>query len=155
MTSASVPPWLLMMLSRQINVPNTSSGSPSGVIGSGMLVLSLRILVFSFCMLWPIWVEVALSKKVLYCICCWLWERSTSSSSCIHIVHWIKFLLWAVVSLWIMTNFIHGSYCYMQQQQFKPNPSKIETILKMEPPLDKAGVKRLRGTTNYLSKVSP
>ena len=103
-------------------------------IGSGMLVLSLRILVFSFCMLWPIWVEVALSKKVLYCICCWLWERSTSSSSCIHIVHWIKFLLWAVVSLWIMTNFIHGSYCYMQQQQFKPNPSKIETILKMEPP---------------------
>lgn len=43
----------------------------------------------------------------------------------------------------------------MQQQQFKPNPSKIETIHKMEPPLDKAGVKRLRGTTNYLSKFSP
>ena len=34
----------------------------------------------------------------------------------------------------------------------KPDPSKVEAILKMEPPTDKAGVERLRGTVNYLSR---
>ena len=37
----------------------------------------------------------------------------------------------------------------------KPDPSKVEAILKMEPPTDKAGVERLRGTVNYLSRFVP
>ena len=37
----------------------------------------------------------------------------------------------------------------------KPDPSKIEAVTKMEPPTDKAGVERLRGTVNYLSKFVP
>ena len=37
----------------------------------------------------------------------------------------------------------------------KPDPSKVEAILKMEPPTDKAGVERLRGTLNYLSRFVP
>lgn len=37
----------------------------------------------------------------------------------------------------------------------KPDPSKVEAITKMEPPPDKAGVERLRGTVNYLSKFVP
>lgn len=37
----------------------------------------------------------------------------------------------------------------------KPDPTKIEAILKMDPPEDKAGVERLRGTVNYLSKFVP
>ena len=34
----------------------------------------------------------------------------------------------------------------------KPDPSKIEAIVRMEPTTDKAGVERLRGTVNYLSR---
>ena len=37
----------------------------------------------------------------------------------------------------------------------KPDPSKIEAIVRMEPPTDKAGVKRLRRTVNYLSRFVP
>ena len=37
----------------------------------------------------------------------------------------------------------------------KPDPSKIEAVLKIEPPKDKAGVERLRETVNYLSKFVP
>ena len=37
----------------------------------------------------------------------------------------------------------------------KPDPSKVEAVLKMEPPTDKTGVERLRGTVNYLSKFVP
>lgn len=37
----------------------------------------------------------------------------------------------------------------------KPDPSKVEAILKMEPPTDKAGVERLRETVNYLSRFVP
>nr|XP_058940983.1 uncharacterized protein K02A2.6-like [Pocillopora verrucosa] len=37
----------------------------------------------------------------------------------------------------------------------KNDPSKVEAILKMEPPTDKAGVERLRGTVNYLSRFVP
>ena len=37
----------------------------------------------------------------------------------------------------------------------KPDPSKVEAILKMEPPTDKGGVERLRGTVNYLSRFVP
>ena len=37
----------------------------------------------------------------------------------------------------------------------KPDPSKVEAVLKMEPPTDKAGMERLRGTVNYLSKFVP
>ncbi|KAL9978632.1 hypothetical protein ACROYT_G016169 [Oculina patagonica] len=37
----------------------------------------------------------------------------------------------------------------------KPDPSKVEAITKTEPPTDKAGVERLRGTVNYLSKFVP
>lgn len=35
----------------------------------------------------------------------------------------------------------------------KPDPAKIETILKMPHPTDKKGVERLLGTVNYLAKV--
>ena len=34
----------------------------------------------------------------------------------------------------------------------KPDPSKVDTILKMEPPKDVAAVRRLVGLLNYLSK---
>ena len=37
----------------------------------------------------------------------------------------------------------------------KPDTSKVEAVLKMEPPTDKAGLERLRGTVNYLSKFVP
>ena len=37
----------------------------------------------------------------------------------------------------------------------KPDPAKIEAIVKMKPPVDKAGVERLRGTVNYLSRFVP
>ena len=37
----------------------------------------------------------------------------------------------------------------------KPDPAKIEAIVKMKPPTDKAGVERLRGTVNYLSRFVP
>ena len=37
----------------------------------------------------------------------------------------------------------------------KPDPSKIEAIVMMEPPTDNAGVERLRGTVNYLSRFFP
>ena len=37
----------------------------------------------------------------------------------------------------------------------KPDPSKIEAIVRMEPPTDKTGVERLRGTVNYLSRFFP
>ena len=37
----------------------------------------------------------------------------------------------------------------------KPDPSKIEAIVRMEPPTDKTGVERLRGTVNYLSRFVP
>ena len=37
----------------------------------------------------------------------------------------------------------------------KPDPSKIEAVVKMDAPTDKAGVERLRGTVNYLSKFVP
>ena len=39
----------------------------------------------------------------------------------------------------------------MSYKGLKPNPSKAEAVLKMEPPTDKAGVERLGGTVNYLS----
>jgi len=34
----------------------------------------------------------------------------------------------------------------------KPDPARIEAIVKMKLPTDKAGVERLRGTVNYLSR---
>ena len=37
----------------------------------------------------------------------------------------------------------------------KPDPAKIEAIVKMKPPTDKTGVERLRGTVNYLSRFVP
>ncbi|XP_041362008.1 uncharacterized protein K02A2.6-like [Gigantopelta aegis] len=37
----------------------------------------------------------------------------------------------------------------------KPDPAKIEALVKMEPPTDKEGVERLRGMVNYLSKFLP
>ena len=37
----------------------------------------------------------------------------------------------------------------------KPDPTKIEAIVKMKPPTDKAGVERLRGTANYFSRFVP
>ena len=37
----------------------------------------------------------------------------------------------------------------------KPDPSKIEAIVMMEPPTDNAGVERLRGTVNYPSRFVP
>ena len=37
----------------------------------------------------------------------------------------------------------------------KPDPSKVEAILKMERPGDKEAVERLRGTVNYLSRYLP
>lgn len=37
----------------------------------------------------------------------------------------------------------------------KPDPTKIEAILKMPPPTDKKGVERLLGTVNYLAKFVP
>ena len=37
----------------------------------------------------------------------------------------------------------------------KPNPAKIEAIVNMKLPTDKAGVKRLRGTVNYLLRFVP
>lgn len=43
----------------------------------------------------------------------------------------------------------------MSSEGLKPDPSKIEAILKMDPPKDKAGVERLRGTVNYLSRFLP
>ena len=43
----------------------------------------------------------------------------------------------------------------VSSQGLKPDPAKIEAIVKMKPPTDKAGVERLRGTVNYLSKFVP
>lgn len=37
----------------------------------------------------------------------------------------------------------------------RPDPTKIEAILKMPPPTDKKGVERLLGTVNYLAKFVP
>ena len=37
----------------------------------------------------------------------------------------------------------------------KPDPSKLEVVLKMEPPTHKAGVERPRRTVNYLSRFVP
>lgn len=37
----------------------------------------------------------------------------------------------------------------------KPDPTKIEAILKMPPPTDMKGVERLLGTVNYLAKFVP
>ena len=43
----------------------------------------------------------------------------------------------------------------VSSSDFKPDPSKIEAIDRMEPPTDKAGVEILRGTVNYLSRFVP
>ena len=40
-------------------------------------------------------------------------------------------------------------------KSLNPDPSKVEAILKTEPPPDKAHVERLRGTVNYLSLFVP
>ena len=37
----------------------------------------------------------------------------------------------------------------------KPDPSKIEAILKMDPPANKTGVDQLRGMVNYMSRFLP
>ena len=37
----------------------------------------------------------------------------------------------------------------------KPDPIKIEAVINMKPPTDKAGVERLRGMVNYLAKFVP
>ena len=38
-------------------------------------------------------------------------------------------------------------------QVLKPNPSKVEAILKLETPKTKEDIERLNGTVNYLAKV--
>ena len=43
----------------------------------------------------------------------------------------------------------------VSKEGLKPDPLRIEAVLKMEPPTDKASVERLRGTVNYLSKFVP
>ena len=40
-------------------------------------------------------------------------------------------------------------------QGFKPNPSKVEAILKLETPKTKEDIERLNGTVNYLAKFLP
>ena len=37
-------------------------------------------------------------------------------------------------------------------QVLKPNPSKVEAILKLETPKTKEDIERLNGTVNYLAK---
>lgn len=43
----------------------------------------------------------------------------------------------------------------LRSEGFKPNPTKIEAMLKMGPPKDKAGAERLRGTVYYPSRFLP
>lgn len=57
------------------------------------------------------------------------------------------------VSLWIERNPIRGPCS--EQEGLKPDLSEIEAVLTMDPPKDKAGVERLRGTVNNLSRFLP
>lgn len=43
----------------------------------------------------------------------------------------------------------------VSSEGFQPDPSKIEAILKMDLPKDKASVERLRSTVNYHSRFLP
>lgn len=43
----------------------------------------------------------------------------------------------------------------VSSEGLKPDPTKIDAVLKMEPPSDKAAVERLRGTANYLARFVP
>lgn len=43
----------------------------------------------------------------------------------------------------------------VSSSSLKLDPSKIKAVLKMELPIDKAGVERLRGTVSYLSNFVP
>lgn len=43
----------------------------------------------------------------------------------------------------------------MSSEGLKPDPTKIDAVLKMKPPSDKAAVERLRGMVNYLARFVP
>ena len=43
----------------------------------------------------------------------------------------------------------------LTRQGLKPDPSKVEAILKLQPPKNKLEVQRLNGTVNYLAKFLP
>ncbi|CAH8475349.1 unnamed protein product [Schistosoma turkestanicum] len=70
LTSASDPPFSLMMLPRYVKVLMSSKASPSRVIWLVHVVLHRRILLFPLCMLRPTAAEAAATLVVFSCICC-------------------------------------------------------------------------------------
>ena len=69
LTSASVPPRLLMTLPRYVKVSTSSSAFPSSVTGSVLAAFIMRTLVFPLWMFRPTCKETAASYVVLSCIC--------------------------------------------------------------------------------------
>ena len=67
LTSSSVPPFLLIVLPRYVNV--SFSGSPFIVMGLLFFVLAFIILVLLLLMLSPSCVDTVFSSSVFSCIC--------------------------------------------------------------------------------------